>query len=88
MTNRFNKYFANIIKKLNLKKDTATSVESQESCRIIKNKFVKDNLDSSQEFSSYIPTKFAKCLFTNMRKQLNILKISLLFKKNASFTVE
>ena len=47
MTNRFNKYFANIIKKLNLKKDTATSVESQESCRIIKNKFVKDNLDSS-----------------------------------------
>ena len=31
IANKFNKYFANIIKKLNLKKDTGTSFESQES---------------------------------------------------------
>ena len=37
------KYFANIIKKLNLKKDTGTSFESQQSCRIIKKKSGKEN---------------------------------------------
>ena len=39
IANKFNKYFANIIKKLNLKKDTGSSFESQESCRMIKGKF-------------------------------------------------
>ena len=29
---------------------------------------------------------FAKCLFTNIQKQRNALKSSLLFKKNATFT--
>ena len=36
MANKFNKHFANIIKKLKLKKDTGSSFESQESCRMIK----------------------------------------------------
>ena len=39
IANRFIKYFANIVKKLHLKKDTGTSFESQESCRMIKVKF-------------------------------------------------
>lgn len=39
---KFNKYFANI-KKLHLKKDTGTSFEFQESCRMIKKKFGKEN---------------------------------------------
>ena len=43
IANKFNKYFANIIIKLNLKKDTGISFESQESCRMIKTKFVKEN---------------------------------------------
>ena len=34
--NRFNKYFTNIIKKLNLKKDTRASFESQENFKMIK----------------------------------------------------
>ena len=38
IANKFNKYFANIIKKLNLKKDSGTSFKSQESCRMIKKK--------------------------------------------------
>ena len=41
IANKFNKYFADIIEKLSLKKDTGTSSESQESCRIIKMKFRK-----------------------------------------------
>ena len=32
IANKFNKYFANIIKILNCEKDTGTSFESQESC--------------------------------------------------------
>ena len=40
IANKFNKYFGNI-KKLNLKKDTGTSFESQESYRMIKTKFLK-----------------------------------------------
>ena len=39
IANKFNKYFANIIKKLNMKKDTVTFFESHESCRMIKTKF-------------------------------------------------
>ena len=41
ITNKFNKYFADIIEKLSLKKDTGISSESQGSCRIIKMKFRK-----------------------------------------------
>ena len=37
------KYFADIIKKLNLKKDTGTSFESHENCRMIKTKFEKED---------------------------------------------
>ena len=39
ITNKFNKYFANVIKKLNMEEDTGISFESQESCRMIKTKF-------------------------------------------------
>ena len=39
ITNKFNKYFANVIKKLNREEDPGISFESQESCRIIKTKF-------------------------------------------------
>ena len=42
IANKFNKYFANIIKKLNLKKNTGTSFDSQDSCRMIKMKFGKN----------------------------------------------
>ena len=42
----------------------------------------------SLEFSSYIPVKFAKSLFTKIRKQESMLKISLLFNKNTNFTGE
>ena len=43
IANKFNKYLANIIKKLNLKKDIRTLFESQESCRMIKMKFGNEN---------------------------------------------
>ena len=42
IANKFNKHFPNN-KKLNLKKDTGTTFESQESCRMIKMKFGKHN---------------------------------------------
>ena len=41
-----------------------------------------------KEFSSYISVMFTKCLFTNIQKQYNMLKISLLFQKNTNFTGE
>ena len=43
IANLFNKYFADIIKKLNLKKDIGTSFESQENYRMIKTKFEKED---------------------------------------------
>ena len=43
ITNRFNRYFVDIVKKQNLKKDTGTSFESQEICRMIKTKVGKEN---------------------------------------------
>ena len=43
IANKFNKYFTNIIKKLNLKKDTGTSFQSQENYRMIKVKFGNEN---------------------------------------------
>ena len=43
IANKLNKYFANIIKKLNLKENTGTSFESQESCRMIKMELGKWN---------------------------------------------
>ena len=43
ITNKFNRYFVDIVKKQNLKKDTGTSFESQEICRMIKTKVGKEN---------------------------------------------
>ena len=36
-------------------------------------------------FLRYARTRYIKCLFTNMRKQKNMTKISLIFEKNADF---
>ena len=33
------------------------------------------------------PQSFQKCLFTNIHKQYNMLKSTLLFKKNTNFTL-
>ena len=41
IANKINNNFASIIKKLNLRKDTGTSFESQENCKMIKTKFGK-----------------------------------------------
>ena len=38
IANKFDKFFSNIIKKVNLKKDAGTLFNSQESCRMIKMK--------------------------------------------------
>ena len=39
-----------------------------------------------KNFSSYLPVKLVKCLFTNIQKKQNKLKSSLLFKKNKEIT--
>ena len=39
-------------------------------------------------FLRYAHFRFAKCLFTNIKKQKNTLKSSLHFKKNTKFTGE
>ena len=43
IANKINNNFASIIKKLNLRKDTGTSFESQENCKMIKTKFGKES---------------------------------------------
>ena len=53
-----------------------------------KNNTLKILHSYSQELSSDIPVKCVKCLFTNIQKRSNMLKISLLFKKNTNFTGE
>ena len=37
-------------------------------------------------FLNYAHQKYMKCLFTNIQKQQNMLKISLIFQKNTFFT--
>ena len=37
-------------------------------------------------FLRYPPPRYMQCLFTNIQKQQNMLKSSLLFKKNTNFT--
>ena len=37
-------------------------------------------------FVKYKHPRYMKCLFTNIQKQKNMLKSSLLFKKNTNFT--
>ena len=39
-------------------------------------------------FLSYVHVRYVKNLFTNIQKELNMLKINLLFKKFANFTVK
>ena len=39
-------------------------------------------------FLRYAHFKYAKCLFTNIQKQQNTLKSTLLFKKSTNFTGE
>ena len=43
------------------------------------------NSSEFEEFSGYLPVRFAKYLFKNIYKQYNMLKKSLLYKKKTSF---
>ena len=66
IANEFNKYFANIFKKLNLRKDTRTSFESQKSCRMIKGIF------GSENFSFEV---FTKDMVANAMKNLQARRV-------------
>ena len=44
--------------------------------------------DNAFYFLRYAQFRYSKCLFTNIQKQQNTLKSSLLYKKNANFTGE
>ena len=63
IANKINNNFASIIKKLNLRKDTGTSFESQENCKIIKTKFGKESF-SFEVFSEDKVTNAIKNLPT------------------------
>ena len=52
--------------------------------------YKKDNMPKVSNYNTfcflrYAHPRYVKCLFTNIRKQWNTLKISLIFKKNANF---
>ena len=53
----------------------------------VKNSTIKIAHYKTFHFLRYAHFRFAKCLFTNIQRQLNSLKSSLLFKKNAKFRV-
>ena len=79
ITDKFNKYFANVIKKLNMEEDTGISFESQESCRIIKTKFWKENFS----FEVFIENAIAnpiKNLPTGKASVSNDIPVSILKK--------
>ena len=82
IANKFNKYFANIIKKLNLKKDTGSSFESQESCRMIKGKFGNESF-SFEVFSEDTVTNAIKNLLTGKASVSNDILVSIM--KNYSY---
>ena len=86
ITNNFNKYFANIIKELNMKKDTGTSFESQESCRMIKTKFGKENL-SFKVFTEDEVANANKNLPTGKANVSNNIPVSIM-KKLLMFTAQ
>ena len=67
MVRKSQKNLINIIKRQNLKKDTGTSFESQESCRMVKTKFGKEN------FSFEV---FNEDTFENAKKNLPTGKTS------------
>ena len=77
IANKFNKYFANIIKKLNLKKDNGTSFESQENCRMIKTKFGKENY-SFEDFTEDAIANAIKNLPTGKASVSNDIPVSII----------
>ena len=79
ITNKFNKYFANVIKKLNMEEDTGISFESQESCRIIKTKFWKENF-SFEVFIENAIANAIKNLPTGKASVSNDITVSILKK--------
>ena len=50
-----------------------------------KNNVPKVSLYNTFDFLRYARPRYVKCLFTNIPKQQSMLKISLIFKKNANF---
>ena len=79
MVRKSQKNLINIIKKPNLKKDTGTSFESQESCRMLKTKFGKEN------FSFEV---FNEDTFENAKKNLPTGKTSVSNNNPVSITKE
>ena len=77
IANKFNKYFASIIKKLNLKKDTGTSFESQENCRMIKGKFGNESF-SFEVFTEDTVTNAIKKLLTGKASVSNDILVSIM----------
>ena len=75
--NKFNKHFANNIKKLNMKKDTGTSFESQESYRVIQKKFGKENL-SFEVFTEDVVANAIKNLPTGKASVSNDILVSII----------
>ena len=67
ITNRFNRYFVDIVKKQNLKKDTGTSFESQEICRMIKTKVGKENF-SFEVFTEAAVVNAIKTIYLQARR--------------------
>ena len=51
-----------------------------------KKKMSKVSYYNSIYFLSYVHPRYMKCMFTNIQKQQNMLKGSLVFKENAIFT--
>ena len=54
IANKFDNFFSNIIKKVNLKKDAGTLFNSQESCRMIKMKQLRIYLQARHVFQMII----------------------------------
>ena len=77
IANKFYKYFANIMKKLNLKKDTGISLESQESCKMIKMKFGKKNF-SFEVFTEETVANAIKNLPTGKASVSNDIPVSVM----------
>ena len=77
IANKF-KYFANIIKKLSPKKDTGTSFESEESCRMIKiSKIWKKNWNLEKKTEAAVANAI-KDLLTGKASVSNDIPVSIM----------
>ena len=84
IANKFNKYFANIIKKLNLKKNTGISFESQESCIMIKMKFGNENF-SFEDFTEDTVANSIKNLPTGKASVSNDTPVSIMKETTVTY---